>query len=169
MKGTKRQRAYYQHKFGSHLSAAQVDSSKYYKKIKQDFLTIIRPENRGTPTAMLTYLGNDRAADIRTMLTPELGALAPVPEEFHIAHMFSGGLWKQQPPPIYENPAIATVAYMKHKRELKRRALRRGRFDTVLAVPTDVVARTEEQQRKYIHEHDAFMCEPCNADCVLHT
>jgi len=164
-KGTERQRAYYQHKFGSHLSAAQVDSSKYYKKLKQDFLTIIRPENRGTPTGMLTYVGNDRAADIRTMLTPSLGALAPVPEEFHIAHMFSSSLWKQQALPIYEHPAIVTISYMKHKKELKQRALRRGCFDTSLGVVTDNIARTEEQQRKALHEHDAFMCEPCGADC----
>jgi len=164
-KGTERQRAYYQHKFGSHLPSAQIDSSKYYKKLKQDFLTIIRPENRGTPTGMLTYVGNDRAADIRTMLTPSLGALAPVPEEFHIAHMFSSSLWKQQAPPIYEHPAIVTMSYMKHKKELKQRALRRGCFDTSLGVVTDNIARTEEQQRKALHEHDAFMCEPCGADC----
>ena len=72
-----------------------MDSSKYYKKLKQDFLTAIRPENRGTPTGMLTYVGYDRAADIRTVLMPEFGPLAPVPAEHHIAHMFSCSLWKK--------------------------------------------------------------------------
>jgi len=163
--GSERQRMYYQHKYGSRVASTQVDSRQYHQRMKQDFLTVIRPENRGTPTGMLTFVGNDRSAEIRAMLHKNLGPLAEVPQEYHIAHMFRSSMFETEPPPIYEDPAVVTIAYMRKLKRLKQRLLRRGSFDTFLGVLTDYITRCEEQQRKMLHEHIPFMCERCGPDC----
>ena len=164
--GTAHSREYHLHKFGSRLQSTQVDSNKYYRKMKQDMLTVIRPENRGTPHGMLTFVGNDRSADVRAMLTPGLGPLAPVPQEFHIAHMLSSGFAEDAQIPVYDNPAIVTFSYMRSKKRFTDRVLRRGAFDSLGGVVKDYFAREEEQQRKCTHSHNPYMCERCSPSCT---
>jgi hypothetical protein len=99
--GTKRQRMYYQHEFGANLSRQQVDSKAYYRAAKQDFMTMIRCENMGPPNGMLTFVGNDQTADIRTMLRQDLGPLADIPPEDHIKFMFKSQTKRAQKTPVY--------------------------------------------------------------------
>ena len=88
--------------------------------MRQDFLSIIKPENRGSPIGMLTYVGNDRSADVRAYLDKTLGPLAPVPPAYHISHMFASSFMSAKIAPLYEHPAIVTFSYMKKKERCSR-------------------------------------------------
>ena len=106
------------------FGTVQVDSNAYYKAAKQDFMTMIRPENLNTPSGMLTYVGNDQTADIRTMLDPGQGALAPVDGSWHIAYMFASSRLKSAKLPVYENPAVVVFSYQKRLKRFLHRAMR---------------------------------------------
>ena len=67
-KGTKRQRAYYAHNYGTEVSRNIVGSNAYFRSNRQNLLTIIRPENQGTPHGMVTYVCNHQAAEILAMI-----------------------------------------------------------------------------------------------------
>ena len=63
-KGTKRQRAYYAHNFGTEVARTIVGSDAYFKTNRQNLLTLIRPENQGPPNGMATYVCNHQTAEI---------------------------------------------------------------------------------------------------------
>ena len=63
-KGTKRQRAYYAHNFGTEVSRNIVGSDAYFRSQRQNLLTMIQPENQGPPNGMITYVCNHQAAEI---------------------------------------------------------------------------------------------------------
>ena len=173
--GTAGQRAYVQDKFGERVTRRQVDSDVYHRALKQDFMTILQPENCGPPQGMLTFVGSDQTADIKAMLDPSRGPLAPPDPAEHIAHMFSrdtqaatetrrlSAMDHARPyaRAVYENPAVVTFSYMRRLKKVHRRAMRRGNYDSLLAVVEHDIKRCEDQQRFSLHHHIPYWCEKC--------
>ena len=46
----------YNQEYGTELNRQVIDSDAYFKAAKQDLVTIIKPENKGPPNGMLTYV-----------------------------------------------------------------------------------------------------------------
>ena len=164
-KGTKRQRQYYEHEFGSEVRPSLIDSTKYYHSAKQDFVTMCRKEYMGPPNGMLTYVGNDQTADVRTCVNADQGPLGSVDPSDHIRFMFKSSWKKTTRTPVYQNPGIVAVSYMKRRTRFLARACRRGASDSLIGVLEDFIRRLEEQKRKYPHDHMPVWFERCNGNC----
>ena len=161
-KGTKRQRAYYAHNFGTEVARTVVGSDAYFKTNRQNLLTLIRPENQGPPNGMVTYVCNHQAAEI----------LAAIRSPFAIPTMqdrlgpkFQSQTLKAKLPNTFNYPAVVAISYQKRRNSFRERSMRVGSYDTLIGVLTQDIRRTEEQKTRNLHDHMPYYCEPCSNQC----
>ena len=161
-KGTKRQRAYYAHNFGTEVARTVVGSDAYFKTNRQNLLTLIRPENQGPPNGMVTYVCNHQ--------TPEI--LAAIRSPFAVPTMqdrlgpkFQSQTLKAKLPNTFNYPAVVAMSYQKRRNSFRERSMRVGSYDTLIGVLTQDIRRTEEQKTRNLHDHMPYYCEPCSNQC----
>ena len=166
-KGTRRQRAYYAHNFGTEVSRNIVGSNQYFRSNRRNLLTIIRPENQGPPNGMVTYVCNHQAAEILAMIRGGPFAIPSVWDD-RLAPQFRSTTLKQKMPNTFEHSAIVAMSYQKRRNAFRARAMRRGSYDTLIGVLTQDIRRTEEQKIEIYTIICHTTANPAQINAVVH-